>query len=135
MKQSPAFRIATMKVSHIKACENIIAVSDPWNRLHETIDFRSALSADKTFVRAYVCLAGAEPAGFILFNPEPVFARGGYLRAIAVAPAFRKQGVGKKMLAFAERMTSERALHMFLCVSSFNRRAQAFYKKCGYLKA
>jgi ribosomal protein S18 acetylase RimI-like enzyme len=103
--------------------------------LHESVDFRGALLRAKNGPKAYVCLAGAEAVGFILFIPDPVFARGGYLRAIAVAPAFRGKGVGKKMLSFAERMTAERSLHFFLCVSSFNRRALAFYKQRGYIKA
>lgn len=130
-----AFRIAPMKASHIRACGEIVANSDPWKRLNERIDFRTALSGGRTHMRAYVCLAGTDPVGFILFTPEPVFARGGYLKALGVAPAFRGQGVGRRLLSFAERVTASRAQNFFLCVSSFNRRAMAFYKSCGYSKA
>ncbi|OGW50443.1 MAG: hypothetical protein A2078_06645 [Nitrospirae bacterium GWC2_57_9] len=130
-----AFTIMPMKKSHIPACDAIVTGSDPWKRLNESVDLRGAISAKTTSARAYVCMAGRETAGFILFIPEPVFARGGYLRALAVAPRFQRQGVGRKLLSFAEKTTSERALHFFLCVSSFNRRAQVFYRKCGYRKA
>jgi ribosomal protein S18 acetylase RimI-like enzyme len=73
-------------------------------------------------------------AGFVLFTPEPVFARGGYLRAIAVAPEARNQGVGKALLRFAEQETARLAPNLYLCVSSFNRKAGAFYRHFGYKK-
>jgi len=37
-------------------------------------------------------------------------------------------------MAFAEKATAKQAPNFFLCVSSFNRSAQAFYRKCGYTK-
>lgn len=132
--KSTAFKIVPMNASHIEACKAIVRVSNPWKRLDEGINFRAALSANRTGTRAYVCMAGNDAAGFILFIPEPVFARGGYLRAIGVAPEFRSRGIGRKLLSFAEKMTSQRALHLFLCASSFNRQAQAFYESCGYLR-
>ena len=132
--KSTAFKIVPMTASHIKACDAVVAASDPWKRLNERVDFRSSLFPNRTNTRAYVCLAGDEAAGFILFIPEPVFARGGYLRAIGVSPRFRMQGIGRHLLSFAEKMTAERALHFFLCASSFNRRAQTFYKNCGYAR-
>ncbi len=132
--KSTALKIVPMTRSHIPACEAIVAASEPWRRLNEHIDFRAGFSG-RTNTRAYVCSAGEETAGFILFIPEPVFARGGYLRAIGVSPSFRRRGVGSKLLSFAEKMTARRAMHFFLCVSSFNRAAQTFYKNCGYAKA
>jgi ribosomal-protein-alanine N-acetyltransferase len=133
--KSPALKILPMTPAHVTACNRIVATSDPWKRLQESIDFRSSLRPAGANTRAYVCIAGDEVAGFILFIPEPVFARGGYLRALGVSPSHRRQGIGKKLLRFAEKMTAVRAVHFFLCVSSFNRRAQAFYKKCGYIRA
>ncbi len=133
--KSPVLKIVAMKTSHIKQCEAIVNVSEPWKRLNERIDFRAALRNSRTNTRAYVCLAGSRTAGFILFIPEPVFARGGYLRAIGVAPEFRGRGIGRNLLSFAENLTAERALHFFLCVSSFNRGAHRFYQRCGYIKA
>jgi ribosomal protein S18 acetylase RimI-like enzyme len=72
--------------------------------------------------------------GFILFTAEPVFARGGYLRAIGVAPSLRGEGIGSKLMAFAEKAVSRQAQYFYLCVSSFNRMGQAFYKKRGYTR-
>jgi ribosomal protein S18 acetylase RimI-like enzyme len=124
-----------MAPQHITACKAIVAGSDPWKRLGDTVDFASAVGPNRTGTLAYVCKAGPVIAGFVLFIPEPVFARGGYLRAIGVAPEFRGHGVGRALLVFVEKKTAVRSHHLFLCVSSFNRAALAFYRKCGYRKA
>lgn len=129
------YKVIPMRAAHIEACESIVSISEPWKRLKERIDFRTVLAGSgKTAMRAFVCTKKGVVAGFILFTPRPVFARGGYLRAIGVAPENRGQGVGRTLLAFAEKMTSRQALHFFLCASSFNKKAQIFYKKCGYRK-
>jgi ribosomal protein S18 acetylase RimI-like enzyme len=123
-----------MKRSHIKACDDIVAASEPWKTLREKVDFGHAIIRRQ----AHVCIrrrsGTIEVAGFILFTAEPVFARGGYLRAVGVAPPLRGQGIGGKLLAFAERAVSRQAQYFYLCVSSFNRKGQAFYKNRGYTR-
>ena len=85
--------------------------------------------------QAYVCIAGEVLTGFIIFTPEPVFARGGYLRAIGVSPSMRRRGIGRKLLTFAEKETARFSPYLYLCVSTFNRAAQAFYHDWGYARA
>jgi ribosomal protein S18 acetylase RimI-like enzyme len=130
-----SIRIVPLTRARVRACEDIVAVSEPWKTLRERIHFLPARSGERSGVLSYVCTVGAETAGFILFSPDPVFARGGYLRAIGVSPRFRGQGIGKRLLSFAEKTAAKRSLNFFLCVSSFNRGAQAFYKACGYTRA
>lgn len=126
-----SIKIVPMTRSHIPACADIVAVSEPWKTLRERVDFPAFIGKKQAYVAA---IAGAV-AGFVVFSPEPVFARGGYLRAIAVAPAIRGSGIGSRLLSFAERMTAQQAPNFYLCVSSFNREGQAFYRKNGYTKA
>jgi len=123
-------RIVPMKRTHLRACNDITAVSEPWRTLKENIEFRRYIALKQ----AYVCIDGDRVAGFLIFTAEAVFARGGYLRAIAVAPDFRREGIGKSMMSFAEAKTALRSQHFYLCVSSFNRSAQSFYKSIGYRK-
>jgi ribosomal protein S18 acetylase RimI-like enzyme len=120
-----------MTAHHLATCNSIVADSEPWKTLGERIDFKRFISLR----HAYVYLDKGIPAGFVLFNPEPVFARGGYLRAIGVAPTHRRLGVGTRLLSFAEQITARSSDNLFLCVSSFNRAGQAFYKRLGYKKA
>jgi ribosomal protein S18 acetylase RimI-like enzyme len=125
-------KILPMTRAHVRACEEIVSASDPWKRLGERVDFTQALSRKPFSGEAYVCAVDGRAAGFIVFTPEPVFARGGYLRAIGVAPGMQRRGIGGKLLSFAEKAVSRRAPHFYLCVSSFNRKAQAFYAQQGY---
>ena len=123
-----------MKRLHIKACDEIVAASEPWKTLREKIDFGRAI----TRKQAYACIrrtsGTSEVVGFIIFTAEPVFARGGYLRALGVAPALRGQGIGGKLMNFAEKAVSRHAAWFYLCVSSFNRKGQTFYKNRGYTR-
>jgi ribosomal protein S18 acetylase RimI-like enzyme len=119
-----------MTRSHSESCSRIVAVSEPWKTLRERVDFSKYIALNQ----AYVCIQEGETAGFIIFTPEPVFARGGYIRAVAVAPIMRRHGIGEKLLAFAETMIARRASHAYLCVSSFNRRGQMFYRSLGYTR-
>ena len=128
--RSGAGKIVPMRRSHIQACNAITASSEPWKTLDERVDFLKYL----TLKQAYVCTIGNTPAGFILFTPQPVFARGGYVRAIGVDPAKRRQGIGGRLLAFAEARIALKSPNVYLCVSSFNRQGQAFYKGLGYTR-
>ena len=47
-------------------------------------------------------------------------------------PERRKQGIGSKLMAFAEERIFREAPNVFLCVSSFNKEAQRFYIRLGY---
>jgi ribosomal protein S18 acetylase RimI-like enzyme len=127
MKTS-AGEIIPMKRAHIQACNGITAASEPWITLNERIDFPKYIALKQ----AFVCMIGDEPAGFVVFTPEPVFARGGYIRAVGVAPELRGHGIGRKLLASAERIMARRCANSYLCVSSFNRPAAAFYRANGY---
>jgi ribosomal protein S18 acetylase RimI-like enzyme len=123
-------KIIPMKRSHIQACNAITVVSEPWKTLNEQVDFIRYI----TLKQAFVCMINDEPAGFIVFTPEPVFARGGYIRAVGVAPEIRGHGIGRKLLAMAERVMARRCANSYLCVSSFNRPAAAFYRANGYTR-
>jgi ribosomal protein S18 acetylase RimI-like enzyme len=117
-----------MTRSHSEICSGIVAVSEPWKTLREHIDFSKYIDSKQ----AYVYIKEGKTAGFIIFTPEPVFARGGYIRAVAVDPVMRRHGIGEKLLAFAETIIAHRSPHAYLCVSSFNRRGQMFYRSLGY---
>jgi ribosomal-protein-alanine N-acetyltransferase len=134
MKALPPARILPLSRTHIPACREIVAASDPWKRLGEGIDFSSVISREAPYFRAYVCIVENKAVGFIVFASNPVFAQGGYLRALGVSPSMRRRGIGKKLLAFAEQTTARHSRNFYLCVSSFNRRAQAFYRALGYTR-
>lgn len=134
MRSLPSARIVPMSRVHIPACADIVSSSDPWKRLGVRLDFSSLFSRVRSNLKAYVCVVDRKAVGFIVFTSEPVFAQGGYLRAIGVSPFMHRLGIGRRLLAYAEKMTALKSPNFYLCVSSFNRRAQAFYKKLGYTR-
>ena len=56
----------------------------------------------------------------------------GYIQLIAVHPEWRGRGLGTQMIEFAEQRIFRQSPNIFLCVSSFNARAQKFYMRLGY---
>jgi ribosomal protein S18 acetylase RimI-like enzyme len=51
---------------------------------------------------------------------------------VGVVPKRRGQGLGTRLVHFAEERILREAPNVFLCVSSFNTRAQKFYRRLGY---
>jgi ribosomal-protein-alanine N-acetyltransferase len=134
MKRAVSMKILPMAPVHIPACAAILSESEPWKRLGERFDFARTLSRERQNGQTHVLIVDKEVVGFIVFTPYPVFARGGYLRAIGVDPLKRRQGFGKKLMRFAEKTTVRFSPNLYLCVSSFNRKAQVFYKNLGYIR-
>lgn len=127
-------RIIPMTKKHIPACSAIVRASEPWKTLGESINFSAVLGKLRGLHRASIAIRKGKLVGFIIFSTGPVFARGGYIRAVGVLPEMRKQGIGQALLAFAEGVISRSSPNIYLCVSSFNRGAQMFYKSMGYVR-
>jgi [ribosomal protein S18]-alanine N-acetyltransferase len=108
----------------------VMASSDPWLTLGRGPDeCRAACHRP-----GYVMLVAREadvPRAFALLHPRGL-AGSPYLATIAVSAESRGQGVGAFLLSACERRFQPAARHFFLCVSSFNTRARAFYERLGY---
>jgi len=108
-----------------------MASNEPWVTLCRDLDAcRAALvrPGSELFI---ACDAEAGlPLGFILLAPYG-FAASPYVASIAVAPEAQGVYVGSQLMGFAERHFRDRG-HLFLLVSSFNQRAQQFYRGHGY---
>jgi len=110
-------------------CARLMAGSEPW------ITLRRGLDACRAFLRRpgselFVARERGCPAGFILIHPCGC-AGSPYIASVAVAEDARGRGIGSQLVAFAERQMAGRRF-IFLCVSSFNRRAQELYSRLGY---
>ena len=73
-----------------------------------------------------------EVIGFCWIVPKGGFGRSPYLRLIAVNPHTQSKGIGATLLDRAEADFKKTSKHLFLMVSDFNSRAQAFYAARGY---
>lgn len=107
----------------------LMAASEPWRTLGRGLDQCRAACRRPEFV-LYMARDSDERCGFALVNPRGV-AGSPYLVSIAVAAEWRSRGVGAALLDQCEHQASP-SRHFFLCVSSFNARAFAFYERQGY---
>jgi ribosomal protein S18 acetylase RimI-like enzyme len=111
------------------ACAEVMHSTEPWITLGLTLEKALEISSDPVLER-YMAMHGDERAGFILINTGAQFP--GYIKILCVAPVFRGKGVGRKLMQFAEDRIFRDFPNIFLCVSSFNTRAQQFYKSLGF---
>ena len=130
MTEPVAFRIAAAEGDDGEWAARLMAASDPWITLGRGLDqCRAACRRPECLM--FVARAGAERCGFALVNPRGV-SGAPYLAALAAAPAWRSRGTGAALLDYCESHAALTSRHFFLCVSSFNTRAQAFYARHGY---
>lgn len=108
----------------------LMASSDPWVTFRrDFLACRGTLTRPGTELFMARRDAGAS-LGFILLAPYG-FAAAPYIACFAAAAEARGKGVGSQLLAFAEHRYRDRG-HLFLLVSSFNVRAQDFYRRHGF---
>lgn len=108
----------------------LMAESEPWITLGTTADqFLETLNDPNYLV--FVARQNEIPAGLIVMHPRGL-ASSPYIKSIAVAQEYRGHGIGTALIEFAENYFRQQAKHIFLCVSSFNSRAQSLYQSLGY---
>ncbi|MGA2174146.1 MAG: GNAT family N-acetyltransferase [Verrucomicrobiota bacterium] len=108
----------------------LFAETDPWRHLGTTLAQCREVCQDAAYL-IFVARCEGERCGVVVLQQRGV-AGSPYVKWIATAPGQRSRGVGAKLLEFAENYFRPKARHMFLCVSSFNPRARAFYERLGY---
>lgn len=115
----------------IRTCTTIMVDSDPWKTLNLGYDDLIKMFRD-SMNETYVAKLNDTVLGFIVLYMHGTFR--GYVKCLAVSEASRGTGVGKKLIEFAEEKIFKVVPNVFICVSSFNAKAQEFYKKLGYKK-
>lgn len=116
-------------VDEARACAELMANSEPWITLRRSYrDSMEILSDPEREV--YVALVGDQVVGFTILWMKGAFV--GYIQSVAVWPAWRKRGIGSRLLAFAEARIFRETPNAFVCVSSFNPGAQRLYRRLGY---
>lgn len=110
----------------------VMASSDPWLRLGRTIEACRAVLGNPR-VEVTVAVSDGTPSGFAIVDRQG-FAGAPYLKIIAVDGKGRGSGVGSALLERIEETYGRPARNLFLCVSSFNTRAQALYERRGFVR-
>lgn len=127
-----------MKISRLvstndkRAAAELMAASDPWRELGLT-RAHCLKSLGVPFRETYALRTCGDIAGLVTITMYGTFK--GYIQSLFVAESFRGEGLGEKLMAFAEKKIFARSPNVFLCVSSFNKGAIRFYRRLGYRKA
>ena len=110
-------------------CARVMCESEPWRTLGRTYEASLRIVTD-TVHEVWVGHDARGPAGFVIIDLRGPFT--GYVRTICMAPDRRGQGLGSRLLAFAEERIFRVSPNAFLCVSSFNPDARRLYERAGY---
>ena len=120
------------KQSHqdeVKECARLMAKSEPWITLQRNYDIAVKMLNDPSR-EVYIGFENNEIVGFIILIMHGALV--GYIQTAGVKPEWRNKGVGTKLLKFAEKRIFSQSSNVFMCVSSFNKKAQRLYKRLGY---
>jgi ribosomal protein S18 acetylase RimI-like enzyme len=109
----------------------MMAASEPWITLKRGYVESLAIVEDRTR-EVHVALEDGQLRGFLILNMSGAFA--GYIQTVCVAPEARSRGIGTRLMRFAEARIFRESPNVFLCVSSFNPRARALYRRLGYVR-
>jgi ribosomal protein S18 acetylase RimI-like enzyme len=112
-----------------QTCARLMAESEPWLTLGRTYDASLAVVQDPSR-EVYVARDEAGLAGFLILCMTGAFV--GYIQTICIHPDRRGQGLGSKLVEFAEERILAESPNVFMCVSSFNRDAWRLYERLGY---
>ena len=110
-------------------CAGFMVASDPWVTLGVTFEQAMQRLTDSTR-EIHVATVGKEITGVLILFLDGALK--GYIQTIAVHPDWRSRGIGTQMMEFAEQRIFRLSPNVFLCVSSFNPKAQEFYGQLGY---
>lgn len=110
-------------------CAHLRATSEPWLTLGLGYEASLALLNNPSR-ETYVATVGNGVAGFIVLAMTGAFV--GYIQTVCVAPEYRGNGLGTRLITFAEERIFSETPNVFVCVSSFNLRAHELYLRLGY---
>jgi ribosomal protein S18 acetylase RimI-like enzyme len=109
-----------------------LAAMPPWSVIGWSAErMVRAIGRDLPGIYRFEVRAQNQLAGIVTIqNP---FLHGPYLQLLAVLPAFQGQKIGLTLLDWMETQAREQeSRQLWLCVSTFNTRARAFYERFGF---
>jgi ribosomal-protein-alanine N-acetyltransferase len=112
-----------------EACARLMAESEPWLTLGRSYQASLGIVRDPNR-EVYIARDEDGVAGFLILCMTGAFV--GYIQTIAIQPDRRGQGLGSRLIDFAERRILAESRNVFMCVSSFNHDARRLYERLGY---
>jgi [ribosomal protein S18]-alanine N-acetyltransferase len=110
-------------------CSLMMSKTDPWITLGMNYD-QCLKAFDGTCKEIYVVEYDKEIAGFVIIQICGTFS--GYIQTICISETYRGKGLGRNLLQFCEERILKFSPNVFICVSSFNKRAAKLYYDFGF---
>lgn len=110
-------------------CAQFMANSEPWITLRRTYDDSMEILSDPS-KEVYIAVVRNEIVGFVILQMCGAF--NGYIQSVGVIPQWRNRGIGSSLIKFAEDRIFGETPNVFICVSSFNKKALKLYERLGY---
>jgi ribosomal-protein-alanine N-acetyltransferase len=127
-KESLAINLTT-DTRNFAFCALMMSKTDPWITLGMNYD-QCLKAFDGTFKEIYLAEYEKEIAGFVIIQVCGTFS--GYIQTICISEAYRNKGFGSTLLQFCEERILKFSPNVFICVSSFNKRAAKLYYDFGF---
>jgi [ribosomal protein S18]-alanine N-acetyltransferase len=112
-----------------RSCARLMAESEPWVTLGRSYEASLRIVRDPTR-EVYVARDRKEIVGFVILCMTGAFV--GYIQTVCIHPDRRGQGLGSRVVEFAEQRILRESPNIFMCVSSFNHEARRLYQRLGY---
>ncbi|MES2560180.1 MAG: N-acetyltransferase [Bacteroidota bacterium] len=121
----------TTDEKEIDACALLMSQSEPFTTLKFNYE-RCKAGMGGDYREVYVAYVDQHFAGFVVLSLVGVLR--GYIQTICLHPEYRGQGIGTALLKYSEERLTKEFANVFMCVSSFNHRAQKLYYSLGFEK-
>lgn len=130
MPTEPEYSIySTTELEKFREGARMMAGSEPWTTLG--IDYDGCLVAfSGPCKEIFILETQSIMRGFVILQVCGTF--NGYIQTLCIEPGSRGQGLGWKLLEFAEDRIHQSSPNMFICVSSFNQEALKLYYRYGF---
>jgi ribosomal-protein-alanine N-acetyltransferase len=112
-----------------RICAQLMASSEPWITLGRSFEASLAIVRDRSR-EVYLARDETGIAGFLILCMTGAFV--GYIQTVCIDHRCRGQGLGSRLVEFAEQRILRVSPNIFMCVSSFNHAARRLYERLGY---
>lgn len=108
-----------------------LAASQPWLTLCVTAPaLRNYLLREDDGLYRYAVYVNQQLVGVICLRHP--WLRGSYIELLGLMEAYRGQGIGTQLLAWAESEARQQGNNLWLLTSAFNQQALQFYQRHGF---
>lgn len=127
----PLTVVLTTNETELNQCAELMSTSEPFVKLRFDYD-RCCSAVRGDYKEVYLAKIGTTFAGFVVLQFYGPLR--GYIQTICVGHEYRGKGIGTSLLKFSEAKLLKLFPNVFMCVTSFNDRAQKLYYRLGYEK-